>query len=254
MKAENFAGQPFIEDKPERPYLGMRFQTPFQGMFAVATRHLKALRQWGRDNPQEVNGPFFMRYYHCDMGQTMDVEVGLITHSPLQGHGPFRSAFLPQGRYLRMVYRGNGLRGNQALMQWAANHSLQFDPLDANEKESYVCRYEAYLTDYRVEPRKLLWDIELSIKLADTIGPTTVHQSTESNMATEEKAKGPASYFPSIEKKYGHPIAYWLELVAAKSDMKHMEIVTWLKSEHVMGHGHANAIVAYVLSGTGKRS
>jgi hypothetical protein len=30
-----------------------------------------------------------------------------------------------------------------------------------------VDKYEAYLTGYRSEPRKLLWDIELSIKLAD---------------------------------------------------------------------------------------
>jgi len=67
-------------------------------------------------------------------------------------------------------------------------------------------------------------------------------------MATEDKPKGPASYFPSIEKKYGQPIAHWLDLVAGLQGMKHMEMVAWLKSEHGMGHGHANAIVAYVLS------
>ncbi|MFP8779478.1 DUF4287 domain-containing protein [Hydrogenophaga sp. RWCD_12] len=67
-------------------------------------------------------------------------------------------------------------------------------------------------------------------------------------MATEDKPKGPASYFPSIEKKYGRPIAHWLELVGGLQGMKHMEMVAWLKSEHGMGHGHANAIVAYVLS------
>ncbi|MEC7762448.1 MAG: DUF4287 domain-containing protein [Pseudomonadota bacterium] len=63
-----------------------------------------------------------------------------------------------------------------------------------------------------------------------------------------ETVKGPASYFPSIEKKYGQPIDHWLGMVAEKGDMKHMEIVNWLKAEHGLGHGHANAIVAHVLS------
>ena len=66
-------------------------------------------------------------------------------------------------------------------------------------------------------------------------------------MPPEEKVKGPASYFPSIEKKYGQPINHWLNLVAKLKDMKHMEMVAVLKSEHGMGHGHANAIVAYFL-------
>lgn len=60
--------------------------------------------------------------------------------------------------------------------------------------------------------------------------------------------KGPASYFPSIEKKYGRPINEWLELVRGKAGLKHMELVTWLKNEHGLGHGHANALVAYALA------
>lgn len=67
-------------------------------------------------------------------------------------------------------------------------------------------------------------------------------------MPTGNKPKGPASYFPSIEKKYGRPVAHWLELVGALQDMRHMEMVAWLKAEHGMGHGHANAIVAHVLA------
>ena len=64
-------------------------------------------------------------------------------------------------------------------------------------------------------------------------------------MATE-KVKGPASYFPSIEKSYGKPISHWLTLLDAMKDKKkHMEMVSMLKSEHGMGHGHANALVAY---------
>lgn len=65
---------------------------------------------------------------------------------------------------------------------------------------------------------------------------------------TAEPAKGPASYFPSIEKTYGRPIQHWLDLVQARLPAKHMELVAMLKSDHGLGHGHANAIVAYVMA------
>lgn len=68
---------------------------------------------------------------------------------------------------------------------------------------------------------------------------------------TIDKPRGPASYFPSIEKKYGKPIRYWLDLVGTLEDKKHMERVVWLKTEHGLGHGHANAIVAHVLATQG---
>jgi len=64
-------------------------------------------------------------------------------------------------------------------------------------------------------------------------------------MAQENRVKGPASYFPSIKKNYGHPISHWMELLDSMKDKKHMEMVAALKSEHEMGHGHANALVAY---------
>jgi hypothetical protein len=70
----------------------------------------------------------------------------------------------------------------------------------------------------------------------------------ENVMANEEKINGPASYFPSIEKKYGYPISHWLSLVGELKDMEHMEMVNWLKNEHNLGHGHANAIVAHYLA------
>ena len=66
----------------------------------------------------------------------------------------------------------------------------------------------------------------------------------------EQRIKGPASYFPSIEKTYGRPIGDWLQLVRDRLPAKHMEIVSMLKSEHGLGHGHANAIVAHVMAET----
>jgi hypothetical protein len=62
--------------------------------------------------------------------------------------------------------------------------------------------------------------------------------------AMTEKVQGPASYFPSIEKKYGQPISYWMSQLGAVKADKHMDQVNYLKNEHGMGHGHANAVVA----------
>ncbi len=67
-------------------------------------------------------------------------------------------------------------------------------------------------------------------------------------MASEEKVKGPASYFPSIEKTYGKPVAHWLSVLESAGELRHMEYVSLLKSGHKLGHGHANALVAYFLA------
>lgn len=64
-------------------------------------------------------------------------------------------------------------------------------------------------------------------------------------MTSSEKVQGPASYFPSIEKTYGKPVAHWFALLDTVSDRKHMEQVAFLKEQHQIGHGHANALVAY---------
>ena len=54
----------------------------------------------------------------------------------------------------------------------------------------------------------------------------------------EKKITGPASYFPSIEKKYGKPIEHWMKELKKVSKLAH------LKEKFEMGHGHANAIAA----------
>jgi len=67
-------------------------------------------------------------------------------------------------------------------------------------------------------------------------------------MATQATTKGPASYFPSIEKQYGKPVAHWMEILNQAGPRKHMELVNLLKTDHQIGHGHANALVAWFVS------
>ena len=68
-----------------------------------------------------------------------------------------------------------------------------------------------------------------------------------------DSPKGPASYFPSIERTYGRPIAVWKALMRGSGLASHKELVEWLKSAHGFGHGHANAITAHLLSEGTKR-
>lgn len=60
-----------------------------------------------------------------------------------------------------------------------------------------------------------------------------------------EKLTGPASYFPSIEQKYGKPISHWKSILKKMKTARHSEMVATLKTRYGLGHGHANAIVAH---------
>ena len=83
-------------------------------------------------------------------------------------------------------------------------------------------------------------------KIVDTLSRTT--QSAPAAESALTGVRGPASYFPSIERTYGKPIADWKNLIRATGITQHMELVGWLKAEHAMGHGHANALVAHTLA------
>jgi hypothetical protein len=43
-------------------------------------------------------------------------------------------------------------------------------------------------------------------------------------------------------------IEEWKSLLRSSPLTKHGELVAWLKTEHGLGHGHANALVAYTLA------
>jgi hypothetical protein len=73
---------------------------------------------------------------------------------------------------------------------------------------------------------------------------TTIDRDREGG---SDRVTGPASYFPSIEKKYGKPISHWLDLICSASLTSHKALVDWLKADFGIGHGHATALVGYAL-------
>ncbi|HYF64037.1 MAG TPA: GyrI-like domain-containing protein [Herpetosiphonaceae bacterium] len=160
-------GPPTLEECPALSYHGIRTQTPMKGMFTVVARLRAALEAWMEERQVAGIGSAFLRYHVIDMAGVMDIAVGIPVAAPLPGDGQVIADQLPAGRYARLVYQGHGLTGNKALLAWAAAQGLALDRSEVPEGDAFRARFERYLTDPRVEPRKTKWDIEVAIKLAD---------------------------------------------------------------------------------------
>ena len=63
---------------------------------------------------------------------------------------------------------------------------------------------------------------------------------------TPNSTKGTASYFPSIEAKYGRPVADWKKLIRDRRNEAY-GVGHMVELEHGMRHEHANALAAVTL-------
>ena len=160
-------GAPGIGRRAARQYVGLRIITPFEGMFAQTDKLFKELRQWVNVQGLAEQGPYFLRYHVIDMKGWMDVEAGFIVKSRQTGDERVKGGVLPAGRYAHLTYSRYALRGNQALSIWVQEKKLEVDKEITSKGEAFACRYEAYLTDYRSEPRKTRWQVDLAFRLRD---------------------------------------------------------------------------------------
>lgn len=158
---------PRVVDRPLRHSLGIRVITPFRGMLGERDRLITELAGWLDEHRVGEVGPFFLRLHVIDMQGPMDLAVGVITPGPLAGDDRVRPEPLPAGRYATLTYRSHALRANRALIDWSREQGLEFDREDVAEGDRFGCRYEAYNTDPRTEPRKTRWEVDLNIRLAD---------------------------------------------------------------------------------------
>lgn len=160
-----------------RSCLGIRVVTPFRGMLGKRNELLDELIAFVAENGIDDAGPFFLRLHVIDMSGPMDLEVGVITPTALPGDDRVRPSTLPAGQYATLTYRNHSLRANRALLDWVAGEGLTLDRDEVATGDAFGCRYEAYRTDPRTEPRKTKWEVELSMRLADKpdIPPRETH-------------------------------------------------------------------------------
>lgn len=159
--------EPRIDDRMEQPYLGIRAQVPMSALSKNVSRLFKQLNAYVKENHIERAGSPFLRYYVIDMAGEMDIEVGIPVAAGLPGDETVRSGTIPAGRYASLIYTGSGLTGNKTLLDWAHARGLKWDRWQDPKGVAFRSRYETYLTDPKIEPRKTKWQIEVAIKLAD---------------------------------------------------------------------------------------
>lgn len=160
-------GKPKIDTRPRQTYMGIRTIAPFKGMSKVITRIADELYEWVDENKVKTSGPPFLRFHVIDMRGFMDISYCVPVRKALPGDGNVKSDFIPAGRYASLIYSGGGISGNRALIEWVRDQGMEFDRWDTEQGDNFRGRYETYLTDPKVEPRKSRWQIEVAIKLAD---------------------------------------------------------------------------------------
>jgi effector-binding domain-containing protein len=158
---------PKIEERTEQPYMGIRTRTPMSGMSKVVNQLFKEMNAWSKKNHVQPARAPFLRFYVIDMEGEMDIEVGIPVETPLPDEGWVTAGLLPAGRYASLIYTGSGYSGNKALVEWAKANQVAWDRWDDEKGDAFCARYESYLTDPRIEPRKTKWEVEVAIKLAD---------------------------------------------------------------------------------------
>ena len=104
----------------------------------------------------------------------MDSEVGFPVVRALAHEGRVAAGLLPAGRYARLIYRGNGLTGNSPLLDWGKATGIVWDRWADAQGDTFGARYETFLTDPTVEPRKTKGDIEVAIQLRDAYAANQV--------------------------------------------------------------------------------
>jgi len=160
-------GAPKIVSRPSQVYMGIRTLAPFKGMSKVVEELRQELNAWLIQNAVKPAGPPFLRYHMIDMRGSMDISYAIPVQKVLPDDGPVQAGELPAGRYASLVYSGGGISANRALIEWVRAQGLKLDRWNTEQGDTFRGRYESFLTDPVLEPRKSRWEIEVAIKLVE---------------------------------------------------------------------------------------
>ena len=162
--------EPKLDDRKEKPYVGIRKVVTVQEMGSgLIPQLIGEVFGWLGKQGIEPAGAPFMRFYVIDMAENMDIEIGVPVAAPVKGDGRVNPGVLPAGRYASLVYTdvSKGYEGNSVLIGWAKDKGIEWDRWDDPKGDAFRSRYEIFIDGPKDDPDPTKWDTEVAIKLAD---------------------------------------------------------------------------------------
>lgn len=142
--------QPRIENRADRPYLGIPVFTSMDKEAQVFVEHLAELKAWMRANQIEATGAPFVRYRQLEMPHRMEIEVCLPVEEAPPGDGRVRGNALPEGPYAVLLHTGPPdqlVDANEWLQRWAAQEGLEFLTHQRGPATDWTARVQTYLSE-----------------------------------------------------------------------------------------------------------
>lgn len=161
--------EPKVEARDAQHYVGIRSQIPMSELPNVIPQHIDEVMGWLEQHGAAPDGPPLIRYHVIDMANKLDITIGWPVANPLSSSVRIIADVLPAGRYASLVFTGveNGIKGNGALLEWAAAQGLELDRWDDEMGDAFAGRVEYMLDGPEDDPDPANWDTEVAIKLAD---------------------------------------------------------------------------------------
>lgn len=161
--------EPKVEARDAQHYVGIRSQVPMSELPNVIPQHIDEVMGWLEQQGAAPDGPPLIRYHVIDMANKLDITIGWPVANPLSSSVRIIADVLPAGRYASLVFTGveNGIKGNGALLEWAAAQGLELDRWDDEMGDAFAGRVEYMLDGPEDDPDPANWDTEVAIKLAD---------------------------------------------------------------------------------------